>query len=74
MMYIVDFFLYLAHNISVVGDYISIISNGIGQCFTLLFDMIASFPLWLVIPMYSMLVLAIVFQVISFIPTESGGH
>ena len=74
MQYLFDFFKWLGHNISSVTDIITSISNAIGDIFSVFSEVIASIPYWLKIPLLSMLVLAIVFQVISFIPTESGGH
>lgn len=74
MQYLFDFFKWLGHNITSVTDTIRSISTAIGDIFSVFSDVIDSIPYWLKIPLLCMLVLAIVFQVISFIPTESGGH
>lgn len=74
MQYVFDFFKWLGHNISSVTEIISSISTAIGDIFSVFSEVITSIPYWLKIPLLCMIVLAIVFQVISFIPTESGGH
>lgn len=74
MAYVRDFFLEIAELFSNIDMITSAIVQGVKDSFSALFDFISNIPLWIAVPIYAMIALAVVFQIISFIPTESGGH
>ena len=72
MMYLFDFARYVFSIFQNGLDFLEKIGQLLGNVFNSLGGVITAFPLWLSIPFFALLSIAIVFRISQFIPTIGG--
>lgn len=73
MQALLDFINMLWSGISQAAKFTGYFISRIPSLYSAFINFLASVPVWIVAPVTAAVVLAIVLQIISFIPTESGG-
>lgn len=71
-MYLFDFFRFLYSIFLELLDFFDKIGQLIGNVFNSLGGVITAFPLWLSVPFFALLSIAILFRISQFIPTIGG--
>ena len=74
MQFIIDFLMMLYDGIRQAGSYVGYFVLKIPSLFSAVLRFLSNVPVWIVGPVTAAVSLAVVLQVISFIPTESGGN
>lgn len=74
MQSILDFIAFLWHGISQAATFTGRIIVLIPRVWSRIGDLFLDIPWWITVPSLCTLTVAIILQIISFIPTESGGN
>ena len=74
MQQILDFIGFLWNGISTAAYFTARLIGLIPNIYRGLFDLLQDIPAWFTLPILATVVTAVVLQIVSFIPTESGGN
>ena len=72
MMYVKWYLEYLFSDVTDVISFFGDLSDTIGNCVDSVFVLLTTFPLWLSVPFYSLVSIAVLFRLSQFVPTIGG--